>query len=608
VAFTAQAMNQTDVIDTEVRAELDRLVLRRVRVGLAFGLATVIAHTAVNHLWWKQPPHWSDVLNLVVTGMIGIGFALTKLRIVARHAAAFALLTFSIGCAARGLAGVWHGGVVITALMLLSIPLITAGMIPWGLLPQVGMALVAGAAIAANALLVDQGFAAPPGQAAATVALGLLASVVLAVEVQRHRVQTLVENVRRRQAEERLARLNAELERRVAERTQELQRARASLTALIDNTSDAIWSVDRELTITAMNSVARKRFLGRYGGKPDAEGRARVEPELVEEFHAYYRRALAGEHVQIARAYDERDGTRHYLSSIHPIVENGVVTGATVFSKDVTENRRAEELARAHQAELAHVLRVSTIGEMAAGLAHEINQPLGAIANYAQGAVRRLRDGSIVAADLLPIAEAVAREALRAGNIIRRLRELLRKEAPTQGSADLNQLVRDSAQFIEEDARELDITVQLDCDPLLPTVRCTGVQIEQVILNLLLNSVDAMRGTANGNRRVSVTTRALGTDTVEVAVRDSGPGLPEADVFAPFFTTKDGGLGMGLSISRSIVEGHGGRLEAVSNPDGGSTFSFTLPVAGLEVENGAPTPKSETVEAREMSARSVRRV
>ena len=597
----------TDAIDAEVRAELDRLILRRVRVGLGFGLATVAAHATVNHLWWKQLPHWSDVLNLVVAALIGIGFGLTKLQIVARHPAAFALLTFSIGCVARALAGIWQGGVVITALMLGSVPLITAGMIPWGLLPQVGIALVAGAAIAANALLVGQGFGGPPGQAAATIALGLLASVVLAVEVQRHRLQTLDENVRRRQAEERLARLNVDLERRVAGRTEELQRSRASLTALIDNTSDAIWSVDRELTITAMNAVARQRFLRRYDAKPDLEGRARVEPQLVDEFHAYYRRALAGEHVQVARSYDERDGTRHYLTSVHPIVENGAVTGATVFSKDVTENRRAEELARAHQAELAHVLRVSTVGEMAAGLAHEINQPLGAIANYAQGAVRRLRDGSITAAELLPIDEAIAREALRAGDIIRRLRELLRKEAPIQGPADLNQLVRDSVQFVEEDARELDISVQVHCDARIPVVRCTGVQIEQVILNLLLNSVDAVRAAGNGDRRVSITTRAVGTDTVEVAVRDSGPGLPDADVFAPFYTTKDGGLGMGLSISRSIVEGHGGRLEAVSNSDGGSTFRFTLPVAGLEVENGVGPSTIETKGAVVTAAKSTTR-
>jgi two-component system sensor histidine kinase TtrS len=228
---------------------------------------------------------------------------------------------------------------------------------------------------------------------------------------------------------------------------------------------------------------------------------------------------------------------------------------------------------------------------MAAGLAHEINQPLGAVANYAQGAVLRLHNGSLGAAELLPVLEAIAQEALRAGDIIRRLRELLRKEPPTQEPADLNRLVRESAQFVEGEARDHDIALQLDLDPELPPVSCNDVQIEQVVLNLLLNAVDAVRMTPSGDRRVSVWTHADGTEAVEVAVRDSGPGLPDADVFAPFYTTKRGGLGMGLSISRSIVEAHGGHLAAASNEDGGSTFRFTLPVARLpDADASASSP------------------
>jgi signal transduction histidine kinase len=156
---------------------------------------------------------------------------------------------------------------------------------------------------------------------------------------------------------------------------------------------------------------------------------------------------------------------------------------------------------------------------------------------------------------------------------------LLRKEPPTQEPADLNRLVRESAQFVESEARERDIALQFDLDPQLPEVSCNGVQIEQVMLNLLLNAVDAVQSATNGDRSVFVSTHATGTGAVEVAVRDSGPGLPDADVFAAFYTTKRGGLGMGLSISRSIVEAHGGILTGGSNPDGGSTFRFSLPVA-----------------------------
>ena len=156
--------------------------------------------------------------------------------------------------------------------------------------------------------------------------------------------------------------------------------------------------------------------------------------------------------MQVESSIPSEGGDRHFLLSIHPIVENGVVTGATVFSKDITERKRAEEQARQHQAELAHVLRLGTMGEMAAGLAHEINQPLGAIANYAQGCVRRLRGGSVDGAELLPIVEEIAREALRAGEIIRRLRDLVRKEGPQQEAVDLNALVRESARIIEPEA------------------------------------------------------------------------------------------------------------------------------------------------------------
>src|SRR5205814_9453158 len=161
------------------------------------------------------------------------------------------------------------------------------------------------------------------------------------------------------------------------------------------------------------------------------------------------------------------------------------VTGATVSSKDITEHKRAEALARQHQADLAHVLRVGTIGEIAAGLAHEINQPLGAIANYAQGCVRRLQAGSADTAALLPIVEEIAGEALRAGAIIRRQRDLVRKKSPPPERLDLNGLVRESARMLAPEARQLGVRVHLAPTPDLPPVTCDGIQIEQVLLNLL---------------------------------------------------------------------------------------------------------------------------
>ena len=242
------------------------------------------------------------------------------------------------------------------------------------------------------------------------------------------------------------------------------------------------------------------------------------------------------------------------------------------------ELKQAEQVALQHQADLAHVLRLGTIGEMTAGLAHEINQPLGAIANYAQGCVRRLRDGGVGTETLLPIVEAIGAEALRAGEIIRRLRDLVRKDSSRQVQADLNHLVRESVRLIESEVRARNVALELELSPSLPVVSCNDIQIEQVLLNLLLNGVEAIEVAESARRMVSVRT-ALTGDGAEVAVSDSGIGLPEppADVFAPFYTTKPAGLGMGLSISRSIIEAHGGRLWGSGNADCGATFRFTLP-------------------------------
>jgi two-component system, LuxR family, sensor kinase FixL len=252
-------------------------------------------------------------------------------------------------------------------------------------------------------------------------------------------------------------------------------------------------------------------------------------------------------------------------------------------AQDITERRQAEAEARHHQAELAHLLRVGTIGEMAAGLAHEINQPLSAIVSYAKGCARRIRGAPEPSAELLDALESIAAQAVRADQIVRRLRNFVRKQEPARERVDLNDLVRDVARLAVSETRHRRIKMRLDLASALPPIQVDGIQIEQVILNLIRNGLEAMHGPNFEDGVLSIRTSVSAEDTVEVAVCDSGEGLADehADkMFDPFYTTKPHGLGMGLSISRSIIEAHGGRLWATPNQDRGATFRFTVPISG----------------------------
>ncbi|MBX3024637.1 PAS domain-containing protein [bacterium] len=708
----------------EVRAALARLTVRRGRLLLLLGLAAVAVFGAINHLTLSPPPLWSDAMNGALTILIGLALLATRLAFVQRHMAPICLGLGLIGSAIRAWASVWHGEVASTAIFFVVMAVTAAAILPWGFWLQLLGASALAAMLAVSSRLVLGNLGPPPGHATAAVGLGLACSAILAGEMRRHYIRLFDDNFRRRDAEAALARLNAELERRVEQRTAELtaasrelareaeerrqteadlresqrrlqavldhadvavylrdldgryllanryllrmwgrradevightmdellppdvaavvrandravlrascslqfeesfplpdgwrtfitvkflwagrdgapagiwglgtditdrkqaeaelRRSEAALSAVIENTPDAIWSVDRDARVTVINGSARARFAQRYGATYGDDASAHVPAALREEFMALFRRALAGEHVQLERTEMAADGPRWELLSLHPIRARGEVIGATVFSKDVTDLKRAEQAARQHQADLAHVLRLSTMGEMASGLAHEINQPLGAIANYAQGCARRLRAGTADVATLLPIVEEIGGEALRAGEIIRRLRDLIRKDTARQSPADVNHLVRESVRLIEPEARARGVALHLDLTPDLPAVSCNDIQIEQVLLNLLLNGVEAVEAADNGERALAVRT-ALAGDAVQVAVADSGVGLPDppADVFAPFYSTKSSGLGMGLSISRSIIEAHGGTLWGTRNPDRGSTFRFTLP-------------------------------
>lgn len=245
------------------------------------------------------------------------------------------------------------------------------------------------------------------------------------------------------------------------------------------------------------------------------------------------------------------------------------------------QRQQVQEKAQKHQADLAHVARLGTMGEMASGLAHELNQPLTAIVNYTRGCVRRLTSPNADIKAIVGAMEHSCSEAVRAAEIIRRMRELVNKEMPRRDINDLNDIIEVVIKLVQPNIKKNRIAVKRDLDQELPKVYVDRIQIEQVLINLMNNAIDAMKNTPVHDREIIIQSKKQSNSAIEISVYDRGCGLPSAmqsDVFEPFFSTKNEGMGMGLSISRSIMEAHEGSLNAKSRGLGGSVFSFTLPI------------------------------
>ncbi len=271
--------------------------------------------------------------------------------------------------------------------------------------------------------------------------------------------------------------------------------------------------------------------------------------------------------------------------------EEGRAVALILHFEDRTRQVQMEEEARQHRERLAHVARQNTVGETAAGIAHEINQPLSAISTYAQACKRLVEVGRAGSGELRVALDKVSAQAQRAGEVIRRLRTFVGRRPGRVEPADLNELVREALALVRTDSRFDGVPIRTELAADLPRVAVDTVQIQQVILNLVRNGLEAAQA---GGQPLRVHTLAGGDGFAEVAVVDRGAGLPEGAVpnlFTPFFTTKPNGLGMGLSISRSIVDHHGGRIWFTPNPAGGTIFHFTVPIAAEATEelNERPT-------------------
>ena len=285
-----------------------------------------------------------------------------------------------------------------------------------------------------------------------------------------------------------------------------------------------------------------------------------------------------------------KDGTTFPMHLSIGEMQTGGLPYFTGFARDLTEHQQTQARLQELQSELIHVSRLSAMGEMASALAHELNQPLAAISNYMKGSRRLLADSPDPnKARIENALDRAAEQALRAGQIIRRLRDFVSRGESEKRVERLSKLIEEAGALGLAGAREQGVQLRFNLDPEHDLVLVDRVQIQQVLVNLFRNALEAM---VHSPRRELIASNArVADDMIEVAISDSGSGIPDdvmPNLFQTFYTTKDTGMGVGLSISRSIIEAHGGRMWAETNTSGGATFRFTLPAASSEsVTNGA---------------------
>jgi hypothetical protein len=278
------------------------------------------------------------------------------------------------------------------------------------------------------------------------------------------------------------------------------------------------------------------------------------------------------QHPLSGRWYHVREQATRWVDG--RVVRMGIAT-------EITDRKQMEQVAREQEERLARTSRLITMGEMASTLAHELNQPLAAIANYSMGCVTRLQSGDYRHEEILGAMQKASAQAERAGKIIRRIRDFVRKSEPRRAPVALAEVIEDALGIAEIETRKGGVRLVVDVAADLPAVFADRIMVEQVILNLIRNGVEAMADTPGNQRVLEVKARGQAGRMVQVSVADRGHGIGEADLerlFKPFFTTKAEGMGMGLNICRSIIEFHSGRLWVEANPAGGTIFHFTLPM------------------------------
>jgi two-component system sensor kinase FixL len=376
----------------------------------------------------------------------------------------------------------------------------------------------------------------------------------------------------------------------VAASTQDRAAREAHLQSILDTVPDAMVVIDDHGLIQSF-SAAAERLFGWTADEVRGRNVSMLMPEPYRAQHDGYldRYRATGERriIGIGRVVvgQRKDGSDFPMELAVGEMRSSDQRFFTGFVRDLTERQRTENRLQDLQAEVVHIGRLSALGEMSSALAHELNQPLSAVGNYINGARRLLDAGGDVSAIKDGLDRAAA-QTLRAGEIIRRLRDFVQKGETDRRIESLSKLVEEASALALLGVKDADIRVAIRLDAAVDQILADRVQIQQVLLNLIRNSVDAMLDTPV--RRLTISSEAVEEDMVQVSVSDTGGGMaPEVleKLFQPFVTTKSHGMGVGLSICRTIIESHGGRIWTEPNSPNGTVFRFTLPAVAGDFED-----------------------
>lgn len=546
-------------VRSAVQARTGPLLVERMRTALFVVLVSLSFFLAQDLLFFRQLAAPLLLIKGFQFAVVGVVLWLIRTARLPRNPVAFALCLGAVFAFCATAAGIVRGSASGSALLFIVITAGTAMGFPWGAWAQAVFVGICALLLAWNDYAINGAlFLALAGPATGSMLTAGLVSILVARGVERYRWQ-------------------------IEEREMGMRLREEHFRALIEHGGDLIVVVGADGMISYVSPSVRRLL----GYAPDAWMGMPLLDFVHPDDAPRLREAMAASEPQDdavlpveVRLRDAAQTWRVLDGAIANLLANAAVRGFVFNARDITQRRQTETDLRHNQAELTHVLRLGTIGEIASTLAHEINQPLAAISNYASACARWLDSGAGSSRELQRGLQLISAEALRAGRIVHGLRDLSRKGDGGMEMIDVNGVVRRAADLMEPEARQQGISLRLQTSGDLPSVHADAIQIEQVVLNLLLNGIESMQ--ASPLKILSAST-ACAAGQVEVCVRDTGVGIDPAvgnRVFDPYFTTKPTGLGMGLAISRRIIKAHGGDLRIMTNPDGrGSAFSFSLPFA-----------------------------